>query len=554
MVRFSVAVVVMIGVIAGCGASRPALVAPSAEPPPPLWGGLRAGPYDIGFRHVVVFDRSRVFGRLPDGEGPPRAAAKTVRPVLIAMWYPADVASRATPRMRYCDYIDWPLRDTPAADLAEDVAAYERTELAAETLGVEPDRELAPAQARELEGLLATEMAGRPLAKPAAGKFPLVIYAPGALGSPVENFLLCEFLASHGYVVAAGSFLSERGISFGHQSETQDALLDVHLIISTMAGFADVDARRLALIGHSAGAQDSLQFAVGNPAIDAVVSLDTTWDYPANRQQLFADSPALRRFQEGAASAAVPVLAFAHKGADYAPFAGMTHAARVYVTVDDLVHDEFTAHGAVGASHQPRDAGAPPSALVRAQYEVVCQYVRQFFDAALGGRAEAKAFLARAPAEAVPGVEGIHVERHEGAPRPPTLHDLLELAIGGGGAAAVERCSRQAASEPCPEGWTATIADVLLQRRRFAPAIAMLEADLQRRPTAVDSALLLGDAHRARGDREAARRAYGEVLRRAPDKPIEELTSFAEMRVAAWRQRAKHALAELDRESGVPPH
>jgi cytochrome c-type biogenesis protein CcmH/NrfG len=82
----------------------------------------------------------------------------------------------------------------------------------------------------------------------------------------------------------------------------------------------------------------------------------------------------------------------------------------------------------------------------------------------------------------------------------------------------------------------------------------MLEADLQRRPTAVDSALLLGDAHRARGDREAARRAYREVLRRAPDKPIEELTSFAEMRVAAWRQRAKHALAELDRESGVPPH
>ena len=545
-------VVVFVGVLAACGASRPERVARSAEGPPPLWGALRAGPYEVGFRHLVLFDETRVYGRLPEGDGPARAAAKTVRPVLIAMWYPADAASRATPRARYRDYIAWSLRGTPAAHLADDVVAYERTELAVEVLGADPSRELAPAQARELEALLATEMAGRPNAPRAAGRFPLVIYSPGALGSPVENFLLCEYLASHGYVVAAGSFLSDRGISFGQQSEPQDALLDVHLILHTVARFDDVDLRRFALVGHSAGAQDSLQFAVENPAIDAVVSLDTTWDYPAN-QRLFADNPALRRFKNGAQTAAVPVLAFAHKGADYAPFTGMTHAQRIYVTVDDLVHDEFMAHGAIGASHQPRDPGAPAASLVRAQYEVVCRYVVAFLDATLAGNADAKAFLARSPAEAVPGVDGIHVERHDGAPRPPTLHDLLDLAIETGGAAAVERCARQPADDGCPENWTATIADVLLQRRQLVPAIAMLEADLQRRPAAVDSAVLLGHAYRARGDREAARRAYGEALRRAPRKSMEELTSFAEAIVASWRRRAEQALAEIDREAGAKP-
>jgi dienelactone hydrolase len=555
MARFCVVVFVgvfAVGVFAACGASRPELVTRSAEAPPPLWGALRAGRYEVGFRHLVLFDATRVYGRLPDGDGPARAAAKTVRPVLIAMWYPADAVSRATPRARYRDYIAWPLRGTPAAHLADDVAAYERTELAVEVLGAERSRELTPGQVRELEALLATEMAGRPGATPAPGRFPLVIYSPGALGSPVENFLLCEYLASHGYVVAAGSFLSDRGISFGQQSETQDALLDVHLILHRMAGFDDVDPRRFALVGHSAGAQDALQFAVENPAVDAVVSLDTTWDYPAN-QRLFADNPALRRFKDGAQTAAVPVLAFAHRGADYAPFAGMTHARRIYVTVDDLVHDEFMAHGAIGASHQPREPGAPAASLVRAQYEVVCRYVVEFLDATLAGSADAKKVLALSPAEAVPGVDGVHVERHDGAPRPPTLHDLLELAIESGGAAAVERCAQQPASDGCPENWTATIADVLLQRRQLVPAIAMLEADLQRRPTAVDSAVLLGDAYRARGDREAARRAYGEALRRAPRKAAEELTSFADAIVASWRQRAEQALAELDHDAGAKP-
>jgi dienelactone hydrolase len=516
-----------------------------SEPPPPLWGSLRAGPYEVGFRPVVAFDPARVYGKIPEGVGLRRAEDKAMRPVLIAVWYPAAATARAAPRLRYRDYIEWPLRGTPGEALAADFAAYERDEIALEMLSVERNRPRTPAESRELDGLLATEMAARRGAAQAAGAFPLVIYTPGAQSTPDDNFVMCEYLASQGYVVAAGSFLSNNGVDFGQRSDAENAALDDQLIIQTVTALGGVDSRRIALVGHSLGAQYSLVFAVAHPAIDAVVSLDTTWDYPAS-QKLFTNDPTLKQFKDGAPAAATPVLAFAKNGADYAPFAGMTHAARTFVTVDGMFHDAFTAQGALGASHRTPDPEYASAAVVRARYDAICRYVLAFFDATLLGRPEAEAFLSRPPAEAVPGVDGIHVERRTGVPLAPTLRDLLELAIAAGGAAAIERCAQRPASEPCPDGWATKVGEVLVQRRQFVPAIAILEADQRQRPTAVDSVVLLGDAQLARGDREAARRAYQEVLRRAPHKTLEDIASWSEATIAFTRQRAREALEALD--------
>ena len=40
-------------------------------------------------------------------------------------------------------------------------------------------------------------------AKPKEEKFSVVLYAPGYERSSIENFAICEFLASHGYMVLA---------------------------------------------------------------------------------------------------------------------------------------------------------------------------------------------------------------------------------------------------------------------------------------------------------------------------------------------------------------
>lgn len=86
----------------------------------------------------------------------------------------------------------------------------------------------------------------------------------------------------------------------GHQASDADVLLDQQFIVHEAARQPGVDARRIALIGHSLGAQRSLGAAVENPAIDAVVSLDTTWDYAINREILGGDEERAR-FARGAA-------------------------------------------------------------------------------------------------------------------------------------------------------------------------------------------------------------------------------------------------------------
>jgi|GEM_PF-699202 len=536
--------------LAACAAvpATPAVAVAS----PPLWGALRAGPHAIGFRQIVAFDTSRVYGRWPEGVGLERAASKTARPVLIDVWYPA-VASPAAPRMPYGAYLDWSLRGTPAEAIGPELARYEREQLANETFGVEDRAEPEPAQARAIKALLATEVAARRGAVPGTGSFPLVIYAPGSDGTPDESFVLCEYLASHGYIVAAGSFLAGDAISLGQQSSTADADLDFRFLIHTLHAEPGVDPRRLGLIGFSAGAQDALLFAVGNPVVDAVVSLDTTWDQPAN-QPTFASNPPYRRFREAAPSAAVPVLAFASKGADFAPFADMKHARRIFVTADDLDHRELMTQGMLGASRRPREGDAPPAAQVRAQYDAVCTYVLQFFEATLSGKPEAAAFLARSPADNGITVQGIHVQRRDAVPRPPRERELLELAIARGAPAAIERCAAQMTSggDPCDADWLSAVGQGLMARRQWQAAVALLEADLARRPTAVDTAVLLGRAELARGDREAARRAFREALRRAPAGPATASTPLDEWVARFWGERARRALARLDAATPAP--
>ena len=65
------------------------------NPDPLFWGGLKPGPYAIGYRSYFEFDSTRSFG-----------ASGSVRPVLVNMWYPAEAVG--SDRLRYRDYLNIP--------------------------------------------------------------------------------------------------------------------------------------------------------------------------------------------------------------------------------------------------------------------------------------------------------------------------------------------------------------------------------------------------------------------------------------------------------------
>jgi hypothetical protein len=180
------------------------LAAPlAAQQPPPLWGGLKAG------RHVVGYRRASL-------------AAGTLH-----VWFPAS-GERG--------------EQLP-------VGAYFDRE-AGEAL---------PARLRQAPS------AAFPEAVASDGPFPLILYVsePGAAGP--DNTILAEYLASHGYVVAAVSG-AESGL---------DGALDA------VAGLSYVSRDAIAVVARGGGWLPAVEFAAGQPAVRAILGLDPPPGGPA---------------------------------------------------------------------------------------------------------------------------------------------------------------------------------------------------------------------------------------------------------------------------------
>jgi predicted dienelactone hydrolase len=128
----------------------------------------------------------------------------------------------------------------------------------------------------------------------AEGGFPLVVFSHGNAGTRLQSWFLTEFLASHGFVVAAPDHAGNTALDqlFGTTTpfavSARNRPLDVSLIIDRMlerdaaAGdlFEDaIDGTRIAVAGHSFGAFTALAMAAGHvdvspdPRVGAIVPI-----------------------------------------------------------------------------------------------------------------------------------------------------------------------------------------------------------------------------------------------------------------------------------------
>jgi len=221
--------------------------------------------------------------------------------------------------------------------------------------------------------------------------------------------VLCEYLASHGYVVAGSAFPTGDGSSFNIDAFDGSAR-DTELIVAKLAARPDVDASRLALIGHSGGAHCVIrERARAECTARAIVSLDTTQDY------WMADDPRWRDFTRVAAAHperyTTPMLFCASPYAIFS-FPDRLDRCERWLFTAELDHGEFVEQGVVGdeaaARANPLDATITRQARVwRAGYTRLCRTIRRFLDE----------YLKDSPsAEPAFDVERMAVGR--GAPRP----------------------------------------------------------------------------------------------------------------------------------------
>lgn len=379
--------------------------------PTSVWGNLVSGPYQVGFRSYVELDygrRDRLWSvererciaefnellrrstnlplhapacdDLPPGKKELSSATR-FRPVLVAMWYPALATSS---RMQLRDYLDF---SSPSkfSDFAVRLKQFSET-TAKETVFGKRESSTTPAELLAFNELFRTQSHASRDAPTAPGRFPLVIYHPGAGGSFDENAILCEFLASHGYVVLSSAYQT----STRHVSNDIDgpprSIRDMQFLLQVASKLPYVDITRVAGIGHSAGAQTFLQW-VGEAdcPLTAMVSLDTTLEYtPRN----FPGHKELLQELEKKEKPTIPIMLFAstERHPDFTKFDSFLHRAPRYeITVPYLRHNEYISQGALRAALLDHNVAGQRSSLakMRSSYDQICLAINRFFDLVL---------------------------------------------------------------------------------------------------------------------------------------------------------------------------
>jgi hypothetical protein len=240
---------------------------------PPLWGKLSLGSHAVGFRTVWQLDCSRGYNMIV-GNATTYAAGKVPRPILINIWYPAKVAD-GDKAMRHRAYPEIRSAEPPLARFSGALAEYEGGQYAQELPGKPGER---PADRRKhlLDELLDIPTPSVRDAAAAEGRFPVVIYHAGFGSTFEDNSVLCEFLASHGYVVFGSAFQEPSGSSFNVDGK-QTSVRDMQFLVGYAKQLSNVDWHHVGVIAHSGGAHATLMYRAQPDCLaDSVVSLDTT--------------------------------------------------------------------------------------------------------------------------------------------------------------------------------------------------------------------------------------------------------------------------------------
>jgi|GEM_PF-1945550 len=373
-----------------------------------LWGNLKPGEFGTGFHSRWIFDSSRTYHyRFSDGSD--YGQGRTPRPILVNEWYPS-AAKNGTHPMAESVYLDLDPGDgSPLGPFARELRRINEDIISGD-VAEKPNR---PA----LEAFLKTPMAAERDAAAAPGKFPVVIYIQGYGSSLQDNTGLCEFLASHGYIVLGSAYQDEKG----HMIADRDTVCDdVKRLIEFARSIPGADLSHVALIGHSGGAQTALVYAsMPGSIVDAVVSLDTTQDY------YFNSRPSYKSYTDrvDAKRLTVPLLIAANSCAIFDLADTLVRSNRTYLKVDTLRHDEYTSEGLVTANvkHQTEAEG------IRRRFSDQCDFILKFLDENLK---QASSDLVHAPAHfeiesLSPGIS--HPPTYKSSPTPPTPRQFREI-------------------------------------------------------------------------------------------------------------------------------
>ena len=369
------------------------------------------GPLKVGFRVIQQYDQARVYQRSRNPVTAEPVTGERARPLQTLVWYPAGAGGAP---LLYRDYVATVATEEDFGRGADEARRATDTlidELAAGLRGDQLRREM--------------EQPVRALrdAPEQPGSFPVVIYAPSHGASAIENADLCEFLASHGYVVIASPSMGPRSRAMTPDLEGAEAqAADIAFLVGYAHTLAQADMGRIAVVGFSWGGLANVLAAARDDRIRALVSLEGSLRAAA---EYVNGGPRAAKYVT-AERLGVPLLYVGRRSEAGLPnlLVRMRHADIYAAAMQPMRHMDFSSWSLrVAPDAAFQDHGREDAALA---YGWVARYVQRFLDARLKDDGEARVFLAARPeANGVPRkLMNFDVRRSSGPP--PTMDTFLE--------------------------------------------------------------------------------------------------------------------------------
>ena len=377
----------------------------------------KPGPDAVGLKVVEQYDFSRIYRSVTDDLGKPYQGERA-RPLQTLIWYPAQKST---------------VKPMTVGDYGE--------LLATETTFGKP--ELTSDWKQWLDSMKPTlkdSMWAVRDARPLTGRFPLVIYAPSFSSMSWENADLCEYLASHGYVVVASPDMgaTSRGMTADVNGANAQAQ-DISFLIGYAQTLPNTDMSKIAVGGFSWGGISNLFAAARDNRIGALFALDGSMRYFPGLVKAADVHPEqmtipMLFFTQGPSSLEDQARYNLGKNAE-GPNVLNAWTNGDLITVDDLalVHVE---HSSMYQRNEDAWKNYPSSHKAdysRADgivgYAWIARYMLKFLDAYLQQDAEAMAFLKKTPAEVGVPPHMITVDFRASKGLPATL-DTFRAELG----------------------------------------------------------------------------------------------------------------------------
>ncbi|MGB6429632.1 MAG: hypothetical protein WBF06_03535 [Candidatus Acidiferrales bacterium] len=485
-------------------------VTPSVSP---LWGDLAPGPYRVGFRSLFRFDTSRTWASTRDFKGT-FSPDLSGRPVQINIWYPARTDAEAK-QMHFGDYVD---QLSPEAFSEFDSIMRDRNRQ--DVVGSVSHDQLAALQATPMNAFGA--------APPAEGRFPAVLYFGGLDAQINSNVILCEYLASHGYIVASVSLLgptNEQTFQSRTSEDLEASVRDMEFAWSVLAENPSTDRTRLAVMGHSVGAIEAVLFGMRNANVSAVIALDGTYAFPGLSTVLtHAYGYAPEKMRAAFLDLRRAQGAQGNDPLDLTTVESFRYSDRTFVTIEKMHHSDFTSFAMIGEQfHTPIAADYPLNGwnreTAKTGHEQACRIVLAFLDAKVRNDANALTTLS----EAVQQADGGLLRHEEGTPAPPSPLESAALAsqqgLGAVKALFVRICGERGVGTCIDGDRFNTWGYNLLGQNRPKDALAVFELAVWAHPRSANAQDSLADGYLAVGDKESARKAVIRAIELAPSDP-----------------------------------